>query len=58
MNPHGNAQAEAQVDAHILAKNPLPRHYLCHRPQPKCLERKYRREERRLFQIITLKKNK
>lgn len=49
MNPHGNAQAVAQVDAHILAKSPLPRHYLCHRPQPKCLERKYRREKHKWF---------
>lgn len=45
MNPHCNAQAKAQVDAHILAESPLPCHYLCHGPQPKCLKRKIQKRK-------------
>lgn len=51
MNPHSNAQTKAQVDAHVLAVRPLPRHYLCHRAQPKCLEKEDKREKQRIFKI-------
>lgn len=54
MNPHSNAQTKAQVDAHVLAVRPLPRHYLCHRPQPKCLEKEDKGEKQRIFTISNL----
>lgn len=37
MNPHSNTQSKAQVDAEVLSKRSLPRHYLGHRPQTKHL---------------------